>query len=738
MASDPQDTNPDDRTASLAPDEAERVYTAARDRSFGPFRELSPIGGGASGAVFRAIDSRDGSVVALKVLAPGGFASPDELVRFRREPETLARLSHPGLAKLREAGEVDGRPYFATEFVEGEPLSKALARPDSPLREPKRAASLVRDVCLAMAHAHGLGIVHRDLKPSNVVLGTDGRPHVTDFGLARDLVSADTRTRAGQVLGTPAYMAPEQARGELSRVDARSDVYALGAVLYEMTTGRPPFQGAGIADLIRRVAHELPPLPREVAAGVPPLLEAVCLHAMDPEPERRYAHAGEMAADLDRFLSGGRPEASSGRRGALRRRFVARHRVALRLAASVSATLLLAAFWVRWAGAREEDRRVADAVREVESYLARGDLIGATKAADLLRAAEPDRDEGRALLVRVQARVRAEVDEVLRLRDQGIPVPRQRVDALLGLVDDPEIARRIAGAPEDEQVPFAIEGLPAGATVFASRVSPDDLTVSAEARRVAPSGLLARGGWVIEVRAEGFATLRLPVLLPAVGPLRVDLVAEADVPDGMVVVAGGPALLGGEAGRPDRRDVATFLIDRTEVTRREYVRFLDATGRARPVGWDVGPLDGEEGSLPATEVSWDDARAYAEWAGKRLPTAEEWEKSGRGIDGRPYPWGRLRSAEGPNVETARPAQVGSRPVDASPYGVLDLCGNVIEWTATAWPGDEAFRVLRGNSYAHRHFLGQVDLDHLAHQAREAAGYRSPYAGFRCAKDVPRR
>jgi|GEM_PF-2742783 len=738
MPTDPTDTNPDDRTASVAPDEAERVYTAARDRSFGPFRELSPIGAGTSGAVFRAVDSRDGAVVALKVLAPGGFASPDELVRFRREPETLARLSHPGIARLREAGEVDGRPYFATEFVEGEPLSKVLARPVHPFRDAERAAELLRDVCLAMAHAHALGIVHRDLKPSNIVLGTDGRPRVTDFGLAKDVVSAEERTRAGQVMGTPAYMAPEQARGELSRVDARSDVYALGAVLYEMTTGHPPFQGGGIADLIRRVAHELPPPPREAAPGLSVALESICLKAMDPDPARRYGHAGEMGADLDRFLSGKRPEAASGRAGALRRRFLARHRASILLGTAVAATALLAWGWADWAGRQHEDRRVSDAVREVDSLLARGDLLGATKAASLLSTSEPDRKEGPALLDRVQARVRSEVEEVLRLRSLGIPIPKQRVDALLGLVGDPEVARRIVGAPDDDGVPLAIEGLPEGATLLACRVSPDDLTVASVPRPIGREGLLARGGWVIEVRAEGFAPLRVPVTLPEQARLQVDLVAGSEVPEGMVVIVGGTALLGGEAGRPEPKDVATFLIDRTETTRRAYLRYLEATGRHRPIGWPEGTLEGEEGTLPATEVSWDDARRYAEWAGKRLPTAEEWEKAGRGIDGRPYPWGRLRSAEGPNVETARLEPVGSHPVDASPYGVLDLCGNVMEWSATAWPGEEGFRVIHGNSNAHRHQMGQVDLDHLAHRVREPAGYQSPYVGFRCAKDLPRR
>ncbi len=739
MPPETSDSRPDDRTASVPATEAERIYLAARDRAFGPYRDLDPLGSGASGAVFRAVDSRDGAVVALKILAPGSFATPDEVLRFRRESELLARLTHPGIARLREAGDVDGRPYFATEFVEGVPLSRLLAaQGPCALREPRAAATFLRDACLAMAHAHALGIIHRDLKPSNIVVGSDGRPRITDFGLAKDLVHADARTRAGQVMGTPAYMAPEQARGDLPCVDARSDAYALGAVLYELLAGRPPFQGAVLADVIRRVATESPPPPGEVAPGAPPALEAICLKAMERNRARRYADAAEMARDLDRFLEGAPPEALSSRGRAIRRRFLLRHRLALVIlfALLVNAAVIWAFAAIDRRAAR--DRRVRESAVRVDQLLAKGDLLGAREAAVQLMRDAPDRVEAGDAKAKVAERIRAEVAEVCRLLDEGVPVPSQRTEALRPLVDDPVLARRLAGAHDEGDVRLSLGDLPPGTEVRARRVSPDDLTIAREGIPIPNGGALARGGWVFDVRAPGLAPARLPLRLRDDLRFRVDLPRATDVPDGMLFVSGGPALLGGEGGQAQPGEVPSFLIDRCEVARGDYVRFLEATGRPRPIDWPAGALPPDQARLPATEVSWDDARAYAEWAGKRLPTSEEWEKAGRGIDGRPYPWGRLRSDSAANVETGTIEPVGSRPGDESPYGCLDLCGNVMEWTATPWPGEEGKFVIKGNSHGHRHLVGQVDLDHLAHAVREPGGHRSPFVGFRCAADLPHR
>src|SRR5262249_4474504 len=235
------------------------------------------LGHGGMGVVYRAGQGALDRPVAVKMLLAGPFAGPQELERFRQETAALACLRHPNIVQVFDAGDVEGRPYFTMELVEGGSLAQKLSGTPQPARQ---AATLVATLAEAVEVAHRGGIVHRDLKPANVLLSADGTPKVSDFGLARRLDGEGGLTRTGLALGTPSYMAPEQARGQAGAVGPAVDVSALGAVLYEVLTGRPPFRAETAAETLRQVLDQEPVPPSRLNARVPRDLETICLKCL--------------------------------------------------------------------------------------------------------------------------------------------------------------------------------------------------------------------------------------------------------------------------------------------------------------------------------------------------------------------------------------------------------------------------------------------------------------------------
>lgn len=595
------------------------------------FEVVREIGRGGMGVVYLARDLEREREVALKVLLVGLTLTETGLARFRTEAQTMSRLDHASIVPLIRFGLDTDTCFIASEYIEGSTLAREL---DVDLRlgiaprpgDWQAIARFMAAIAGALAHAHAQNVLHRDVKPSNILIDLQGRPHLSDFGLARDLEELG-HTRSGDRTGTLAYMSPEQALGKWREVDQRTDVYATGIVLFELLTGQRPFDARSAAKLARDITERDVSAPRAHANVLPPELWTLCQKALERDPRDRFGDIAELARDLEAFAAG-RPIRTRPRSLASRwRRGVGRHPV---LAWTVAAGVVLAALG-----------------------LSLGISTQRSTATPLRVSSEPS----------------------------GAEVFAQRLIAETG---DYGPMRRLGTTPLSTRVQPGLIRL----------VLRDADGRAAELSRRVPGPTARSGRAHLEVHAR---------LLPRDAMLA-DMVILED-----------------------------FAIDRREVTVEEFRGFAEATDRRLPESWTGLDLD-RAASFPAAGLTWEDAREYAEWAGKRLPTLREWERAALGRDQRSWPWGNEAVAPDslriwacvdrhgaalsitPELFLAAACPPGQHPRDRSPEGVEDLLGSVREWVDTPWSSrrsdgsvvlDESLRLASGSSWSTP--LGGVSL-----------------------------
>jgi tetratricopeptide (TPR) repeat protein/tRNA A-37 threonylcarbamoyl transferase component Bud32 len=395
------------------------------------------LGRGGMGVVYKARQLRLNRFVALKMLITGACAGPQERARFQREAEAVASLHHANIVSVYDVGEHEGWPYFTMEFVEGGNLARALAATPRPARE---AASLLVTLAEAMKAAHKGGIVHRDLKPANILLTKDGTPKIADFGLARRFDRRSTVTSSGTTMGTPSYMAPEQLTSKAGTIGPAADIYSLGALLYDVLTGRPPFRGETASETERQVIADEPVPPARLNPKVPRDLETICLKCLHKDPVRRFADAGELADDLGRFIEGRAIRARRISRVEQAWRWCRRNPAGAALAVTIMGLVALSIGGALWIQRQELERRIEAELRREHARLA---IEGALVHQENLRQRGLWEDAKLEL-------VRAET----RLEDAGSSDLRTRLEAAQADLDreigaeaaDPGLVLRMARA----------------------------------------------------------------------------------------------------------------------------------------------------------------------------------------------------------------------------------------------------------------------------------------------------
>ncbi len=415
----------------LAAREAEQASQDPEKR-IGRYVVLDQLGRGGMGLVYRGFDMELQRQVAIKMIRDVEGVGERERARFLKEARSNARVRHPNIVAVHEVGEHDGKPYLVMDFIDGETLEDALVRRDR--MSPRRIAEIIRDVALALAHAHAHDIIHRDVKPQNILLDVDGKPHLVDFGLARDMTDAAV-THTSHLMGTPYYVSPEQARGDQRAMGPLSDVYGLGGVLYRSLAGRPPFAGKTVVEVMNKVFGEEPVPPRKLRPTIHRDLETIALRCLEKTPARRYAGAEAVAAELRRFLDGESIEARPPGRLELIRRGARRNPLFAAAATALVLTLIGAVGAIALLIGREARAREEAA------------LEGRREVVDSART-----DAGRAFAAFADARAKA--------RDAT------------GADGEP------GGADRDELLALGLEAMQAGATLVA--LAPEDTSATAD------------------------------------------------------------------------------------------------------------------------------------------------------------------------------------------------------------------------------------------------------------------
>lgn len=785
--------------------------------TLGDYTLVTELGRGGMGVVYLARQRGLERDVALKVLLAHLTLSDRQVQRFRREALAAAKLMHPGIAQLFSVGEEADTHYFAMEYVTGGSLKDRLdgrrrrhsltthgstrgpqashgleAKPRSQPEDDDLAAwiesivTIAADVADALHYAHGRGVIHRDVKPENILLDEGERPKLCDFGLAKDS-DVESLSSAGDVSGTPFYMSPEQALAKRVPVDARTDIFSLGVVLYEMLSLRRPFEGGTVQAVLFQISFREPTPLRKIEARMPRDLDVIVGKCIAKNPDERFTDASQLAADLRRFLGReailARPPSLAQRTSRLAKRY----RAPLLVGVIVALALALGAFALdrKRSGDAIESRVAAVAIPVEEGTLEGRPLSEildlATEHRALLEIREQLTEEQRGRIDGVEgalALLSSDWEDLgHELRDHASTVGSEAEFAesstlfMRAYLLDPTRDDLLELADMSSLRPtVSIHSDRGGDSVTALRLDPR--TEQVEMRFDLGTTPLDRvplepGLWRVQVRRQGFGrvemTRHLDRALKHV-ELSTSLRSDAEVEAGMVSIPGGYFRFGipGQtnphfAEREEWLD--GFLIDPHEVSNGDFRLFLESQGLPALPHWPE-PWDPAWDALPVVGVSHGDATRYAEWRGKRLPTQREWERACRGTDGRRRPWieegidiseravvgipnaSELETVESPGAYFERYVKA-TRPVDSmdlgrGPHGLYHTLGNVSEWTESLFhrPTPEGISLAVG----HRIHKGPAwnsppqkwDLDGLS---GELAEVRLNTLGFRCARSL---